>query len=751
MSGDHGTGPANRLVHETSPYLLQHAHDPVDWHPWGPEALALARELDRPIFLSIGYAACHWCHVMARESFRDPETAAQLNDGFVSVKVDREERPDLDAVYMDAVQALTGSGGWPMSVFLTPDGRPFYGGTYFPPDRRHGLPSFRDVLAGIAEAWRERRADVEQAGSAVADAVAGAMASRPVKPDALGPGTLRAACAALATDFDARNGGWGGAPKFPQPMAIEFLLRHHAATGDAEALAMALRTLDRMADGGIRDHLGGGFARYATDAVWLVPHFEKMLSDNAQLARAYLHAWRATGDARYLDVAMETLDFLLREMTLPDGAFAASLDADTDGEEGATYTWTAAEVEEVLAEADVEASPRGTAGGATGREGPGAPRGATGPDGTATGPGGTPAGPALPLAMLFREAYGITDGGNWEGRTVLSRVRDDATLAARFGIQPEHVAAALARARAALLVRRDARSQPARDDKAIVAWNGLAIGALADAARLLGRGPEDARADAYRTAAARAAGAVLAAAVDADGRLRRSWKDGRQGSAATLEDEADLADGLLALYAATFDERWYLAAHARGAAILAHFRDPAGGFFDTADDAEALVVRPRSVQDNAVPSGGAMAAFVLLRLAAYCGEADEDDAARTAIAGVGDLAGRHPLAFAWWLVAADLAVRGVDEVAIVGDPAEPETLALLDVTRRSLLPRAVVACAPDPAASAIPLLQARFALGGRPTAFVCRDFACRRPVTQPQALEALLAAEEPPPSPLAAP
>jgi hypothetical protein len=701
MSGDHGTGPANRLARETSPYLLQHAHDPVDWYPWGPEALARARDLDRPIFLSIGYAACHWCHVMARESFRDPATAAMLNDGFVSIKVDREERPDLDAVYMDAVQALTGSGGWPMSVFLTPDGRPFYGGTYFPPDRRHGLPSFRDVLAGISEAWRERRADVEEAGTAVAGAVASAMASRPGGPEAVGPGTLRAAVAALATDVDARNGGWGGAPKFPQPMAIELLLRHHAATGDAEARAIALLTLDRIAAGGIRDHLGGGFARYATDAVWLVPHFEKMLYDNALLARVYVHAWQATGDARYRDVATDTLDFLLRDMTLPDGAFAASLDADTEGVEGATYTWTAAEVDEVL--------------------GSGAP--------------------------LFRDAYGVTDGGNWEGRTVLSRVRDDVTLAARTGLAEGDVATRLRDARAALLARRAARPQPARDDKAIVAWNGLAIGALADAARLLVDGPEPERAEAYRAAAIAAAEAVLGAALGADGRLRRSWKDGRAGSAATLEDEADLADGLLALYAATFDERWYVAAHERGAAILAHFRDPAGGFFDTADDAETLVVRPRSLQDNAVPSGGAMAASVLLRLAAYCGEQEEADAAHAAIAVVGETAGRHPLAFAWWLVAMDLAVRGVDEVAIVGDPADPGTAALLDVTRRSFLPRAVVACGPEPSSSAIPLLQARFALDGQPTAFVCRDFACRRPVTQPEALEALLVSEERPPGP----
>ncbi|MCU0505514.1 MAG: thioredoxin domain-containing protein [Chloroflexi bacterium] len=719
MSGDHSTGPSNRLASETSPYLLQHAHDPVDWYPWGPEAHARARETDRPIFLSIGYAACHWCHVMARESFRDPATAALLNEGFVSIKVDREERPDLDAVYMDAVQALTGSGGWPMSVFLTPDGHPFYGGTYFPPDRRHGLPSFRDVLAGISEAWRERRADVERAGAAVVEAIAAATTSRPGTPGAVAPGTLRAACAALATDFDPRNGGWGGAPKFPQPMAIEWLLRHHAATGDAEALAMALRTLDRMADGGIRDHLGGGFARYSTDAAWLVPHFEKMLYDNAQLARAYLHAWQVTGDGRYLDVATETLDFLLREMALPDGAFAASLDADTHGVEGATYTWTAEEVDEVLGATDAADEP-GLAAGAAG---------------VADEPG---------LGALFREAYGVTDGGNWEGRTVLSRVRDDATLATRHGLAAPAVAARLREARRALLARRDARPRPERDDKAVVAWNGLAIGALADAARHLASGPEADRAAAYLAAATGAAEAVVAFAVDEDGRLHRSWKDGRAGGPAALEDEADLADGLLALYAATFDERWYLAAHERGAAILARYRDPAGGFFDAADDAEQLVVRPRSVQDNALPSGGAMAASVLLRLAAYCGESAEAEAATAAIAGVGELAGRHPLAFAWWLVAMDLAVRGVDEVAIVGDRADAATTALVDVTRGSFLARAIVACGPDPAASAIPLLQARFALDGRPTAFVCRDFACRRPVTRPEALEALLAAGEGP-------
>ena len=695
MSGE-DDGPTNRLAQETSPYLLQHAHDPVDWYPWGPDALARARERDLPLFLSIGYAACHWCHVMAHESFRDPATAAQLNGDFVAVKVDREERPDIDAVYMDAVQALTGSGGWPMSVFAMPDGRPFYGGTYFPPERRHGLPSFRDVLAAVSDAWRERRGDVESAAAGVSDAIATAMRGLPpaAGPDAT---TLRTALAALATSFDPVQGGWGGAPKFPQPMAIEWLLRQHAATGDREALAMALRTLDRMADGGIRDHLGGGFARYATDARWLVPHFEKMLYDNAQLARVYLHAWQATGDVRYLDVARETLDFLLREMTLPDGAFASSLDADTEGEEGATYVWTDAEIRATLDPHD---------------------------------------------AALVAEAYGVAPGGNWEGRTILSRVVDDGTLGMRHGLPSDQVEARLARARGTLLAVRDARPQPGRDDKAIVAWNGLAIAALADAAAALAASHPD-EAGRYLGAAVRAADTVLVTAVGADGRLRRSWKDGRPGPAAVLEDEADLADGLLALYVATFDERWYAAARARGDAIRAHYVDPDGGFYDTADDAEQLVVRPRSLQDNALPSGGAMASIVLLRLAAYGGDREDRAAADGALARMGQVAGQHPLAFAWWLAAADLSVRGIHEVAIVGDPADPAAAALVAVTRSGFRPRAVVACGADPASSALPLLGGRFRLAGHPTAFVCRDFACRQPVTEPAALDALLATELP--------
>jgi uncharacterized protein YyaL (SSP411 family) len=739
MSGGEASGRANRLEDETSPYLLQHAHDPVDWYPWGPEALARARELDRPLFLSIGYAACHWCHVMAHESFRDPVTAAALAADFVAIKVDREERPDIDAIYMDAVQALTGSGGWPLSVFATPDGRPFYGGTYYPPVSRHGMPAFRDVLASIAEAWRDRRDDVERAAAGLTDALADAVRARApaVSP---GAGTLARAVAEMTAGADPVRGGWGSAPRFPQPMAIEVLLRRSAGGADDEALAVARHALAGMAAGGIRDHLGGGFARYSTDAAWLVPHFEKMLYDNAQLARAYLHAWQATRDTRLLEVATQTLDFMARDLALPDGLFAASLDADTEGVEGATYVWATDEVDAILGAADAAMTDPAVG---TGR----------GADDDGAVRAGEP-----PLSLVFREAYGVTPAGNWEGSTILSRVRDDDVLADRFGVPPSTIRAQLAAARAALLATRDRRPQPARDDKAIAAWNGLAIAAFADAARALAvtvtRAPGEAAAVSgtdegtgraalaagYRAVAERAGEAALRLLVGADGRLRRSWKDGRSTATAVLEDEADLAEGFLALYEATFDERWFLAAVARADTILAHFADPAGGFFDTADDAEALVIRPASLQDNALPSGGAMAAVALLRLAACTGEAAYAAAADGAIDRVGALLDRHPMAFAWWLVALDLRATGIAEVAIVGDADDAETVALLAVANSGYRPRQVVTGTADPQASVLPLLQARFALDGHPTAFVCRDFACRQPVTEPAALAALLAA-----------
>jgi uncharacterized protein len=671
----------NRLATETSPYLLQHAHNPVAWYPWGPEALDRARELGRPIFLSIGYAACHWCHVMERESFENEATAALLNESFVAIKVDREERPDLDSIYMDAVQQMTGQGGWPMSVFLTPDGKPFYGGTYFPDHARHGLPSFSDVLRGVSEAWRERRAEVEAAGTTLASAISARVAATPVGGDAAPAAgaqgwMLDAALVALEREFDARNGGWGGAPKFPQPMTIEFLLRMYVRTGDDRPLAMARKTLDAMAAGGIYDHLGGGFARYATDSVWLVPHFEKMLYDNAQLAGVYTHAWQVTGDARYRQVVEETLGFVMRELRTADGGFAASLDADTEGEEGATYVWTKAEVDEVLG----------------------------------------------PHADAFGAAYDVTANGNWESRTILRRVA--------AGNEAE-----LAAARAKLKTVRDERAQPGRDDKVLTAWNGLMIAAFADAGAAMSR-PD------WIAVGETAADLLLVNVRDADGRLRRSWKDGRALHSGVLEDYANLAEGLLALYEATFDERWFVAARDLSEQILRHFADPAGGFFDTADDHEALITRPKGLQDNAVPSGNAMAATVLQKLAALTGESRYADASSGALALVTTFAHRYPTAFAQWLSAVAVELEGMTELAIVGQPAAADTKALLGVVRGEYRPFVEVAVANDARQaneSAIPLLHDRVSRDGRATAYVCRAFACRTPTTEPADLASQLA------------
>jgi uncharacterized protein len=682
----------NRLAGETSPYLLQHAHNPVDWYPWGPEALARARDEDKPIFLSIGYAACHWCHVMERESFEDPATAADLNRDFVAIKVDREERPDLDQVYMGAVQAMTGQGGWPMSVFLTPDGRPFYGGTYFPPQPHHGLPAFRDVLTGAARAWREQRLEVVAAGKRLVDTLV-AQNQLPTGGPAVQPDRelLSATVDELQSRFDSLNGSWGGAPKFPQPMTLDFLLGRIAA-GDHRPRTMVRYTLDRMADGGIHDQLGGGFHRYATDPIWLVPHFEQMLYDNAQLARTYLGAWATLGVDAYRDVAVGVLDYLLRELRRDDGTFAASQDADTDGVEGATFTWTADEIRDVLDDD----------------------------------------------APSFMATYGVRDDGNWEGRTILSRIEP---AAGDDGIVDPERETRLADARDRLLARRAQRPQPTRDDKALAAWNGLAIGALADAARLV-PAPAAAR---YRAAATDAAKTILAGLRRPGGRLGRSWKDGRATGEGVLEDYADLADGLLALYAATFDERWFVPARELADAILDHFVDPAGGFFDTADDHESLVTRPKDPQDNATPAGGSMATLVLLRLAALTGSERYREAAERALATVTSFLVRYPTGFANWLSAAELAVGGIVELAIVGDPAAADTRALLEAASAGGRRDLVVAVAADPATSIVPLLADRAPIGGRATAFVCRNFACRLPVTDPAALSDQLSAASAPP------
>jgi uncharacterized protein len=676
----------NRLAGETSPYLLQHAHNPVDWYPWGPEALTRAKLLDRPIFLSIGYAACHWCHVMERESFEDEGTAAFLNSRFVAIKVDREERPDLDQIYMGAVQAMTGGGGWPMSVFLTPEGRPFYGGTYFPNRPSHGLPSFQQLLQGIDRAWREQRGELEEAGQRLVGQLTAQAAN--AAGAAPGPDLLDTAVALLERSFDAANGGWGGAPKFPQPMTIEFLLRR-AAAGDRRALPLARRTLDRMADGGIHDQLGGGFHRYATDAIWLVPHFEQMLYDNAQLARVYLHAWALTGVQRYADVATGTLTYILRELTTDGGAFAASQDADTEGVEGSTFTWRADEIREALGED----------------------------------------------APLFSTAYGVTDAGTWEDVTILARVRPTEDLAKLYATPATEVERRLADSRARLLLLRRQRPQPARDDKALAAWNGLAIGALAEGSRLLRAAGSDGLADRYLAAARRAAEAILDGLLGADGRLGRSWKDGRASGQGVLEDYADLADGLLALYEATFDERWFTAARGLADSILDRFADTAGGFFDTATDHERLVTRPKDIQDNATPSGGAMATLVLLRLAALTGASVYREAAERALATTTPYTVRYPTAFAQWLQATDFALAPVAEVAIVGELDQAATRELLQVAGGGYAPNRVIAASPlTGGPSVVPLLAERTRLKGRPTAYVCQQLACKLPVTDADAL-----------------
>jgi uncharacterized protein len=680
----------NRLISEASPYLLQHAHNPVDWYPWGPEALERARAEDRPILLSIGYAACHWCHVMERESFEDPEVAALMNEEFVCVKVDREERPDLDAVYMDAVQAMTGSGGWPMTVFLTPEGQPFFAGTYFPPQERHGMPAFRRVLTALAQAWRERRADVDEQGLQVARAI-GRASSLTASADPLSEDVLRQAHGALRASFDRTWGGFGGAPKFPQPMTLEFLLRCHLR-GYEESFEMVERTLDRMAGGGVYDQVGGGFHRYSVDARWHVPHFEKMLYDNAQLARLYLRAWQVGGRERYRTVARETLDYLLREMRHPDGGFWSSQDADSEGVEGRFFAWSYGELVEAATQA------------------------------------GASAGTAEAVAAW----YGAVPEGNWEdGSNVLWTPFEVEAAAAEAGLDPQELLAAAAATRRRLFERREGRVRPATDDKVLAAWNGLAIAAFAEAGRALGE-------PAYVRAAEEAARFVLARCRRQDGRLLRAWRDGRTSGPGYLDDHAAMAEACLTLYETTFDPAWFVEARSLADAMLELFGDPdGGGFFQTGSDAEELVVRPKEVFDNAVPSGGSTAALVLQRLALLTGEAEYERAGLSVLRLVHDLMRRAPAGFGAALSALDLYLSRAKEVAVIGDPAGAGTRALTGVLHERFLPNAVLA-AGAPGAAEPALLRDRPAVDGRATAYVCEGFVCRRPVTEPGELVAQL-------------
>ncbi|MCZ7458346.1 thioredoxin domain-containing protein [Streptomyces sp. WMMC940] len=674
----------NRLAGVTSPYLLQHADNPVDWWPWTPEAFEEARRRDVPVLLSVGYSACHWCHVMAHESFEDDDTAAYLNEHFVSVKVDREERPDVDAVYMEAVQAATGQGGWPMTVFLTPGAQPFYFGTYFPPAPRHGMPSFRQVLEGVTAAWADRRGEVDEvAGKIVRDLAGRALAYG-------GQGTpgeeeLAQALLGLTREYDPAHGGFGGAPKFPPSMVLEFLLRHYARTGAEGALQMAADTCEAMARGGIYDQLGGGFARYSVDREWVTPHFEKMLYDNALLCRVYAHLWRVTGSDLARRVALETADFMVRELRTPEGGLASALDADSalpDGSgehaEGAYYVWTPGGLRDVLGEDDAE------------------------------------------FAMRY---FGVTEEGTFEHGSSVLRLPQDAGVADSGRV---------ASVRERLLAARDQRPRPGRDDKVVAAWNGLAIAALAEAGGYFDRPDLVER-------ATEAADLLVRLHLDDGARLTRTSRDGRAGAnAGVLEDYADVAEGFLALASVSGEGAWLEFAGLLLDGVLERFTGPGGQLYDTARDAERLIRRPQDPTDNAAPSGWTAAAGALLSYAAHTGSEAHRSEAERALGVVKALGPRAPRFIGWGLAAAEALLDGPREVAVVGAPGDTGMRSLHRAALLGTAPGAVVA-AGGPGGDEFPLLADRPLVDGKPAAYVCRRFVCAAPVTEVEALRRELA------------
>jgi uncharacterized protein YyaL (SSP411 family) len=696
---------ANALAKESSPYLRQHAENPVDWLPWGEQALSRARAQERPLLVSIGYSACHWCHVMERESFEDERVAALMNENFVCVKVDREERPDIDAIYMEALQALSGSGGWPLNVFLTPEQMPFFGGTYFPPKPRPGMPSWSQVLEAIAQAWSEQSGEIRERVEQLRGRLAGGALLAPSKAP-LDPSSLSEAVARLAESYDSKHGGFGGAPKFPQPSVIEFLLADAAANGTPKAAEMALGSLRAIAAGGIHDLVGGGFHRYSVDAQWAVPHFEKMLYDNAQLVSAYLHAFKLDGDPALLEVALRAIEFLQRELQDPEGGFYAALDADSGGVEGAYYVWSLHDIREVLG-ADAEAAIAWT---------------------------------------------GATEQGNFVdphhpvgGLNVLS----DRPLA------PRPDPATIRRVKAALLEARSKRLPPGLDDKRLASWNALAISALAQTgAHLISMGAHEEPTVGLPPSADRQLGEelieqarhsalfVFERLVDQDGTLLRTYSASTAGTApvhAFLEDHAFLLEALLELYQASFEEHWFLRARALADTMIDRFADPeAGGFFSTASDAPALVARRKDLDDTPIPAGASSAAVGLLRLAALTGEISYEQAALGAIRLLQEIAPQHPLAFGHMLQAMLLYAAPIAEVAIVGAPGA-ERDALVRVVRERHRPTTVLALGPgDGRPSTVPLLAGRSMIEGRPAAYVCERFSCLRPVCEPSQLRELL-------------
>ncbi|MDX6208278.1 MAG: uncharacterized protein QOE24_669 [Frankiales bacterium] len=669
----------NRLALATSPYLLQHKDNPVDWWPWTPEAFAEAGRRGVPVLLSVGYAACHWCHVMAHESFEDDETAAYMNEHFVCIKVDREERPDVDAVYMEATTAMTGQGGWPMTCFLTPAAEPFYCGTYFPPTPRYGTPSFGQLMSSVVEAWTNQREQVLEAGAHIVAQLAGQQGAA-AGSGKLTPTLVDDAVALLVKGFDPVRGGFGGAPKFPPSMVLEWLLRHAARTGEVQAMHMVERTCEAMARGGLYDQLAGGFARYSTDASWVVPHFEKMLYDNALLLRVYCHLWRQTTDpavhALARRVAVDTADFLVRDLRTPEGGFASALDADTEGVEGKFYVWTPEQLVGALGPQDGE---------------------------------------------WAADLYGVTEAGSFEhGSSVLQLLADSDDPARETAV------------RLRLLESRAERVAPARDDKVVAAWNGLAVAGLVEAGVLFDR-PD------LVDAAVSCAELLERLHVDG-GRLLRTSRDGRAGhNAGVLEDHGDVAEGLLVLASATADARWASLAGALLDTVLDHFPDGAGGFFDTADDAETLIRRPQDPTDNATPSGAAAVTGALLSSAALTGSERHRQAAEAAMARLTPLLTGYPRFAGWAGAAAEAMLAGPAEVAIVGDPADPRTQDLVTAAWRARSAGAVIAVGDPAQPPYVELLAGRALVDGAPAAYVCRRMVCRAPVTTPEALAEELA------------
>ena len=679
----------NRLSTENSPYLLQHANNPVDWYPWGDAALEKATREDKPIFLSVGYAACHWCHVMETESFEDSATAELMNKYFVNIKVDREERPDIDSIYMQAVVAMTNQGGWPMSVFLFPDGKPFYGGTYFPPVRRYNMPSFPELLNTIARLWREDRKQLQESSDDITEYLLQQNFAKSNKKELPDEASLAEVTLTLSQAYDWEGGGWGQAPKFPQPMTVEFLLSR-GSHGDDLALDMAIHALDRIAKGGMYDVIGGGFSRYSVDNTWLVPHFEKMLYDNAQMALVYLHGFLITKNSCYRDVCEATLEFVLREMKNAQGGFFSSLDADSEGVEGKYYLWDIEEINSLIND---------------------------------------------PLELkIFTKAYNITEQGNFEGKNIIQRVLGDAEIAEELHIPVAEVSANLAKSRSVLLSQRAHRVRPAADDKVITSWNALMMIAFAEAGRYLDK-PR------YTNIATNNAIFILEN-LYIEQRLHRSWRAGQAKYQAYLEDYASLTLALLSIYQSDPDVRWYRQALELADEMLLLFSDKDNGFFDTGKDHESLIIRPKEMQDNATPSGSALAATAILQISAMGDRLPWREIAEAMLSSMKEYMLRHPTAYAKWLSAADFALGPAIEVALIGDLNSDIGRSLWKALWNSYHPEMIAALSSyPPHTDSPPLLLERYLLDGGPTAYVCHNQVCNMPVnTSRELIDQIVAA-----------